>query len=115
MHRAHRTATGRLATVVGMSLSLHSAVVCAQTRPNIVLITSDDAGYADFGFMDQFTGRQTKFKTPSLDQLAAEGVRASNAYAAASICALSRAGMMTGRYPSTSAQQKPHKTYAPNS
>lgn len=71
----------------------------AAAKPNIVLILSDDAGYADFGFMNQFTGQQTPFKTPRLDQLAAQSVKFSNAYAPSSICAFTRAGIMTGRQP----------------
>lgn len=71
----------------------------ASGRPNIVLIMSDDAGYADFGFMDQFTGGQTPFKTPRLDQLAAQSVSFTNAYVPSSICAITRAGIMTGRHP----------------
>jgi autotransporter-associated beta strand protein len=70
----------------------------ALAAPNIVLIVSDDAGYADFGFMNQFTGQTTEFKTPNLDALAQQSVVFSNAYVTASACSPSRAGMLTGRY-----------------
>ncbi|RIK87970.1 MAG: hypothetical protein DCC67_01280 [Planctomycetota bacterium] len=69
------------------------------SRPNIVLIMSDDAGYADFGFQNQFTGQTTPLRTPNLDLLASQSVAFSNAYVASSQCALSRAGMLTGRQP----------------
>ncbi|RIK88183.1 MAG: hypothetical protein DCC67_00855 [Planctomycetota bacterium] len=71
----------------------------ALAAPNVVLIMSDDAGYADFGFMDRFTGQQTVFKTPNLDRLASESVAFSNAYVPSSICSATRAGILTGRYP----------------
>jgi arylsulfatase A-like enzyme len=84
-----------------IAIALLDATVLAQpvAKPNIVLIMADDAGYADFGFMNQFTGRTTPFKTPRLDQLAAESVKFSNAYVPSSICAVTRAGIMTGRQP----------------
>jgi autotransporter-associated beta strand protein len=68
------------------------------TRPNVVLIISDDAGYADFGFQNQFSGQTTQFKTPRLDQLAQQSVLFSNGYVSAPLCAPSRAGLLTGRY-----------------
>ena len=62
-------------------------------RPNILLIVSDDAGWADFGFH----GGPAEL-TPRLDALAAEGVVCEQAYVSASVCCPSRAGLMTGRY-----------------
>jgi autotransporter-associated beta strand protein len=67
-------------------------------KPNVVIILSDDGGYADWGFQDQFTGQTTQFKTPHLDQLAQQSVVFSNAYTSASVCSPSRAGLLTGRY-----------------
>jgi arylsulfatase A-like enzyme len=63
-------------------------------RPNLLLIISDDAGYADFGFQ----GSREIF-TPRIDQLARGGVIFTNGYVAGAVCAPSRAGLMTGRYP----------------
>ena len=63
------------------------------TRPNILLIISDDAGYADFGFHGA-----TEIRTPNIDRLAATGVNFSQAYVTASVCCPSRMGLMTGRY-----------------
>lgn len=62
-------------------------------QPNVVLILTDDAGYADFGF----TGC-SDFATPNIDRIAAEGVTCTNGYVTASVCCPSRAGLMTGRY-----------------
>ncbi len=67
-------------------------------KPNIIMLFSDDAGYADFGFMNQVTGLTSKIRTPNLDALAAQSMVMSNAYVSSSVCAVSRAGLLTGRY-----------------
>jgi arylsulfatase A-like enzyme len=64
-----------------------------KTKPNIILIISDDAGYADFGF----TGGE-QIPTPHLDKMAKEGVNFTQGYVTASVCCPSRMGLMTGRY-----------------
>jgi len=61
--------------------------------PNILLILCDDLGYADLGF----TGCED-IPTPELDRLAAEGVVCTDAHVSASVCAPSRAGLLTGVY-----------------
>lgn len=66
--------------------------VFAAPRPNILLILSDDAGYADFGMHGS-----TEIKTPNIDALAAGGVRFSQGYVSSSVCAPSRMGLLTGR------------------
>lgn len=63
-------------------------------RPNVVLIFTDDHGYADLGCM----GLVDDVETPHLDRLAAEGVCFTNGYITAPQCCPSRAGLMTGRY-----------------
>lgn len=65
--------------------------VPGRSRPNILLIVSDDHGYAD-------RGPSSEFATPALDRLAAEGVTCTEAYVSAPICSPSRAGMITGRH-----------------
>src|SRR5688500_10035060 len=67
-------ASGLLSFALAIAWLIPSAIALAAAKPNIVLIMSDDAGYADFGFMNQFTGETTSFKTPRLDQLAAQSV-----------------------------------------
>ena len=62
-------------------------------RPNLIILFSDDAGYADFGFQGS-----TLIRTPHLDELAESGIRFSSGYVTASVCSPSRAGMLTGRY-----------------
>ena len=70
---------------------LHSAV---QPAPNVVLIVSDDQGWADYGFM----GNQS-VKTPHLDKLANESLLFERGYVAAPLCRPSLASMLTGLYP----------------
>lgn len=63
-------------------------------KPNILLINIDDMGWRDVGFMGS-----EYYETPNIDKLAAGGVIFTNAYAAASNCAPSRACMMSGQWP----------------
>lgn len=72
---------------------LAAASAASQDRPSIVVILSDDAGYADFGF----TGGRV-VPTPAIDRIAAEGATLTQFYTTASVCSPSRAGFITGRY-----------------
>jgi arylsulfatase A len=63
--------------------------------PNIVLILADDLGYGDAGCNNP----ASKIPTPHIDRLAREGIRLTDAHAAAAICSPSRYGLLTGRYP----------------
>lgn len=68
----------------------------ARTRPNIIVILSDDHRY------DYFGGSGHSFvRTPALDRLAEEGVRFTNAFVTTSLCSPSRASFLTGQYAST--------------
>src|SRR3954462_3459148 len=60
-------------------------------RPNIVIVQADDLGYGDLSAYGQ-----THFRTPSLDALAASGIRFTHYYAGSTVCAPSRAALMTG-------------------
>ncbi|MHC4471983.1 MAG: sulfatase-like hydrolase/transferase [Planctomycetota bacterium] len=62
-------------------------------RPNVVLIVADDLGYADVGFHGC-----EDVPTPSIDSIAAGGVRFTNGYVTCSVCSPTRAGLVTGRY-----------------
>jgi arylsulfatase A-like enzyme len=66
----------------------------ADAPPNILLIVADDLGYGDLASY----GHRV-IKTPSLDRLAADGLRFTDYYAASPLCSPSRAAMMTGRTP----------------
>ena len=80
------------APATGAPIAEASAKVARQ--PNIVLILADDLGYADVGAY-----KADRYRTPNIDKLAKQGVRFTAAYAAAPVCAPSRAGLLTGRYP----------------
>ena len=60
-------------------------------KPNIIFILADDLGYGDLGCFGQ-----KKIKTPRLDQMAAEGMKFTDAYAGSTVCAPSRCTLMTG-------------------
>ncbi|MBA4147255.1 MAG: sulfatase-like hydrolase/transferase [Verrucomicrobia bacterium] len=68
--------------------------MAAPEKPNIIIIFTDDMGYADVGcYGGTFT------PTPNIDQLAKEGTRFTQFYVASPICSPSRAGLLTGMYP----------------
>ena len=83
----------KLALFFGCLLTLVSCSTINDSKPNIIIILADDAGYSDFGFMGS-----DEIKTPNLDQLALDGVVFNNAYVSASVCSPSRAGLLTGMY-----------------
>jgi arylsulfatase A-like enzyme len=64
-----------------------------ETPPNIILILTDDQGWADVGF-----NGSTEIPTPNLDRLAGQGTIFSNGYVSHPYCSPSRAGLLTGRY-----------------
>ncbi|WP_427016496.1 sulfatase family protein [Pseudarthrobacter sp. P1] len=66
----------------------------AARRPNIIVIVSDDHGYADRSAL----GTRDDVSTPALDRLAAQGASYANAYVTAPICSPSRAGLAAGSY-----------------
>lgn len=71
---------------------LHAAEPAkSSAKPNIVYILLDDAGYGDFGCYGQ-----KMFATPNVDRMASEGMKFTRHYAGASVCAPSRAALMTG-------------------
>jgi len=74
----------------------------AAARPNVVLILADDLGYGDLGVQGS-----RAIDTPHIDRIAAQGVRLTDFYAAASTCSPSRAGLLTGRYPARSGISTP--------
>lgn len=62
--------------------------------PNVVIIFTDDQGYADVGCFGA-----KGFQTPNLDRMASEGMRFTNFYVAQAVCGASRAALLTGCYP----------------
>lgn len=79
-----------ISTVLVSCQSQHKEKV----RPNVIFILADDLGWTDLScYGSRF------YETPNLDQLAKEGVRFTNAYAACPVSSPTRASFQTGKYP----------------
>ena len=74
------------------------AAVCGlsariDAKPNVVIVLTDDIGYADFGCYGA-----KDIKTPNVDKLAKQGVRFTDFYSNGPVCTPTRAALMTGRW-----------------
>ena len=79
-----------------LMLFFSAAAFSQQTKerlPNIIYIYADDLGYAELGSYGQ-----QKIKTPNLDRMAKEGMKFTQHYAPAPVCAPSRCMLMTGKH-----------------
>ena len=74
-----------------LSIIASTSALAAGNKPNIIFILADDLGYGDLGCYGQ-----KQFKTPNLDRMAADGMRFTQGYAGATVCAPSRCVLMTG-------------------
>jgi arylsulfatase A len=72
---------------------LFASALTAAERPNLIVIMVDDMGYEGFSCFGN-----PYFKTPELDQLAAEGMRFTDFHSSGTVCSPTRAGLLTGRY-----------------
>lgn len=88
-----RTLTFFTALLLPLLAAVHAADASKQ-KPNILLIYTDDHGWADLAAQ----GVDKDIRTPHLDQLAKDGVRFTRGYVTAPQCVPSRAGVITGRY-----------------
>jgi len=77
-----------------MCSCLAGIVSAAERPPNVIILLADDQGYPDLGCIGS-----RPILTPHLDQLAAQGVRATNFYVTWCACTPSRGSILTGRYP----------------
>lgn len=70
-------------------------------RPNIIVFLADDLGWQDVSvpLWSEETVRNRRYRTPNLMRLAQEGMKFTNAYAAASVCTPTRVAFITGRTP----------------
>jgi arylsulfatase A len=97
-HSSSQIARLAAVSVVAALLLLPAFVPAARAAtarpPNIVLIFTDDQGYADVGAFGA-----GGFKTPNLDRLAAQGRSFKQFYVAQAVCSASRAALLTGCYP----------------
>lgn len=83
-----------IALVVVLATSSAARADDRATRPpNVVILVSDDMGFADIGVHGN-----KDFPTPSIDAIAASGVRFMNGYVSGLYCSPTRAGLLTGRY-----------------
>src|SRR5262249_43546358 len=82
-------------------LVLAAGPAAAQKRPNIVMLMTDDTGWADFGYIPG-GGKALGHPTPNVDRIAKEGAGFTNWYGQAS-CTAGRASFITGRIPIRSA------------
>ncbi len=89
----HSTMNPALSVISSLLLAV-SAIAAPTSRPNIIVIYTDDHGYADLGIR----GVEKDVRTPHLDALARSGVIAKHGYSTAPQCVPSRAGLMTGRF-----------------
>ncbi len=84
----------RILTTTLSLLALTGGIAAAE-RPNIVIILTDDQGYADISFNPN---HPKEVSTPHMDALAREGVFFTQAYTSGHVCSPTRAGLMLGRY-----------------
>ncbi len=95
MKQTHRFRRSILQVVL---MGMAAAALCpslaagaSKRKPNIIYILADDLGYGDLSCFGQ-----TKFATPNIDRLAAEGMAFTQHYSGSTVCAPSRCALMTG-------------------
>ena len=87
----------QFATLAGIAALFSSGLAdlaWAESRPNVVLIISDDQGWGDYGFLGHPT-----IETPNLDRLAKESLTFTRGYTPVPLCRSSLSTIITGRYP----------------
>jgi len=89
----HFIQSSKIALIFALLCSPPLTAAAAAVKPNIIVIFTDDHGYADLSCM----GIEKDLKTPHLDRMAAEGARFTDGYVTAPQCCPSRAGLLTGR------------------
>ena len=80
--------------LAGLALFLTPFVSAKPDKPNFVVFLVDDMGWGDVAAYDS-----VYHETPNIDQLASEGMKFNQAYAACAVCSPSRAAILTGQYP----------------
>jgi len=74
-------------------LTINVSFAQTKKQPNLIVIMTDDMGYADVGF-----NGCTDIPTPHIDRIADEGAKFTDGYVSFPVCGPSRAGFLTGRY-----------------
>ncbi len=98
MGESHRLESGillfLLLSLCGHPCAAQPGVTKSGQPPNVLIILADDMGWNQVGYHGS-----RYYETPSIDQLATQGMQFSQAYSAAPICSPTRAALMTGRAP----------------
>ncbi|MBI5771643.1 MAG: sulfatase-like hydrolase/transferase [Verrucomicrobia bacterium] len=84
----------RLASLALLFVAFTSARAASAPPPNLLIFYADDLGWGELGCQGN-----PEIPTPHIDSLARNGIRFTNGYVAATYCSPSRAGLLTGRYP----------------
>jgi len=84
----------KAAAVMGLACGAQ-AQAAEQSKPNIIYILADDWGLGD---VKTYGGDRCKIDTPHMDQLAAKGMKFTDAHTSSSVCTPSRYSVLTGRY-----------------
>jgi len=82
-------------TLAGTTMGIGTFLNCQKVsrKPNIIFIMADDLGYGELGCYGQ-----QKIETPNIDALAANGMRFTQFYSGAPVCAPARCVLMTGKH-----------------
>jgi arylsulfatase A-like enzyme len=83
----------RILTLITAAILTASLAAAATPGPNIVFIVADDLGWGDLSSYGQKV-----LKTPNIDRLAAEGMKFTSFYSGSTVCAPSRASLLTGKH-----------------
>lgn len=84
----------KILTLLSFALTVGLHAAFAAQKPNVVLILADDLGWTDLaGFGSDL------HETPTLDQLARDGMKFTQNYSACTVCSPTRSALMTGKYP----------------
>jgi len=90
-----RTIHAWVAALLAPLAAAHAAETPAPPKPNIIFVLFDDLGWPQVPAFRP----ESAFKMPAMDRLKREGMRFTDAHAAASVCTPTRYGVITGRYP----------------
>lgn len=92
MTKFHRL-TALMAVMIGFAGSDRQSAAAEVALPNIIIVYADDLGFGDLSCYNE----QCKYQTPRLDQMAAEGIRFTDAHSPSTICSPSRYGLYSGQ------------------
>lgn len=91
--KRHYKAVVTIFLLLGLTLSSFTHSQNLGKQPNIIFIMADDLGYGDIGSFGQ-----QRIQTPNLNKLASQGMQFTQHYAGSTVCAPSRAALMTGQH-----------------